>query len=126
MGVSMTAPVGKILRKLRIDHDERLSDMARHLAVSPAFLSAVERGKKPPPLRLVQAVVTKYPLPADDLKQFFDACSAGRNRFQLVAVHPLACEVAGALERFFNILSSSDLRYIAGIVELARQKDAAR
>ncbi|MCM1194378.1 MAG: helix-turn-helix domain-containing protein [Firmicutes bacterium] len=42
----MTTAVGRFLRKLRIDNNEILADMASALSVSPAFLSAVENGKK--------------------------------------------------------------------------------
>lgn len=42
----MITPIGKFLRKLRIDTGEILKDMAEKLHVSPSFLSAVENGKK--------------------------------------------------------------------------------
>ena len=41
-----TTAIGRFLRKLRIDNDEILADMATKLNVSPSFLSAVENGKK--------------------------------------------------------------------------------
>ena len=34
--------LGKFLRKLRVDRDERLYDMAENVGVSSAFLSGVE------------------------------------------------------------------------------------
>ena len=45
----MITPIGKFLRKLRIDTGEILKDMAEKLHVSPSFLSAVENGKKKMP-----------------------------------------------------------------------------
>lgn len=42
----MLTEFGKFARKLRIDRNELLIDMANKLGVSPAFLSAVEVGKK--------------------------------------------------------------------------------
>ena len=42
----MTTNFGKFCRKLRIDNDELLYDMAAKLGVSSAFLSKVENGKK--------------------------------------------------------------------------------
>lgn len=45
----MLTNFGKISRKLRIDNDELLLDMANHLGVSAAFLSKVENGKAKPP-----------------------------------------------------------------------------
>jgi transcriptional regulator with XRE-family HTH domain len=42
-------PFGKALRKIRIDSDMLLKDMADGLGVSPTFMSAVESGRKPIP-----------------------------------------------------------------------------
>lgn len=42
----MLTSIGKFLRKVRIDNNEILADMAVKLGVSPSFLSAVENGKK--------------------------------------------------------------------------------
>ena len=42
----MLTEFGKILRKLRIDRQELLRDMAKNLEVSSAYLSAVETGKR--------------------------------------------------------------------------------
>lgn len=42
----MLTEFGKFARRLRIDRNELLIDMANKLGVSPAFLSAVEVGKK--------------------------------------------------------------------------------
>lgn len=45
----MLTSIGKFLRKIRIDHEEILKDMAEKLGVSSAFLSSVENGKKKMP-----------------------------------------------------------------------------
>ncbi len=45
----MGTTLGAFLRKLRLQHGERLKDMAEKLNVSSAFLSAVENGKKKMP-----------------------------------------------------------------------------
>lgn len=42
----MTTPFGKAVRKLRIDSGKRLKDMADALSVQPAYISAVEMGRK--------------------------------------------------------------------------------
>lgn len=48
----MLTPFGKELRKLRIENDWKLKDMAAGIGVSPSFLSAVETGDKPIPADL--------------------------------------------------------------------------
>lgn len=42
----MLTPFGKELRKLRIDQNKTLKDMADFVGVSSAFLSSVETGKR--------------------------------------------------------------------------------
>ncbi|WP_208439589.1 helix-turn-helix domain-containing protein [Bartonella grahamii] len=58
----MVTPFGKILRKLRIDHSERLLDMAKKLDISVAFLSSVEIGKKSVPVGLEEKIIELYGL----------------------------------------------------------------
>ena len=41
----MINDLGKMLRKIRIEEDERLLDMAENIGVSVAFLSAIETGR---------------------------------------------------------------------------------
>ena len=45
----MLTALGRFLRKIRIDRNELLKDMADKLEVSASFLSAVENGKKSMP-----------------------------------------------------------------------------
>lgn len=47
--MSGLTPLGKFLRKLRIDRGELLRDMSSKLGVAMSFLSAVENGKKSMP-----------------------------------------------------------------------------
>ena len=42
----MLTDFGKLCRKLRIDNNQVLHDMAETLGVAPSFLSSVENGKK--------------------------------------------------------------------------------
>ncbi len=58
----MLASFGKILRKLRIDHSERLLDMAKKLDISVAFLSSVKIGKKFVPVGLEEKIIEFYGL----------------------------------------------------------------
>ena len=53
---------GKALRKIRIEHQELLKDMADKLGVSSAYLSAVETGKRRIPQGWVNNIVELYSL----------------------------------------------------------------
>lgn len=63
-------PLGKFLRKIRIDHDERLYDMAKKVGVSSAFLSSVENGHKKASDALVDNIITIYKLDEKQKKNY--------------------------------------------------------
>lgn len=64
---------GKFCRKLRIDKNELLYDMAVKLGVSSAFLSKVENGKKKPPKEWREVLIKEYELDSDEIKEL-DQC----------------------------------------------------
>ena len=55
-------PLGKFLRKLRIDHSELLRTMADKLGISMSFLSSVENGKKSMPSEWITKIANLYQL----------------------------------------------------------------
>jgi len=63
----MTNNFGKLLRKLRIENDEKLRDMAKKLGVSIAYLSYVERGDRNIPLSWIDLLPKFYKITSDDL-----------------------------------------------------------
>lgn len=62
----MLTEFGRELRKLRLDRDEYLKDMADKLDVSVAYLSAVETGKRKIPDNFVDKIVKAYNLSDKD------------------------------------------------------------
>lgn len=68
-------PLGKFLRKLRIDRGELLRDMSAKLGVAMSFLSAVENGKKGMPSEWASKISTLYKL-TDEQKTEFDSAIA--------------------------------------------------
>ena len=64
---------GKFCRKLRIDKNELLYDMAAKLGVSSAFLSKVENGKKKPPKEWRETLINSYELNEKEIQQL-DQC----------------------------------------------------
>jgi len=59
-------PFGIAIRKLRLDKAMRLLDLARLLDVSPAFLSAIETGRKPIPDGFVVKIGKAMPMTTDE------------------------------------------------------------
>lgn len=62
----MLTEFGKELRKLRLDRDEYLKDMADKLKISVAYLSAVETGKRKIPDDFISKIVMAYNLTDKD------------------------------------------------------------
>ena len=61
----MLTEFGKVLRKIRIDKQQLLKDMATALGVSSAYLSAVETGKRRIPKNWVDEISSIYKLDQD-------------------------------------------------------------
>lgn len=58
----MLTEFGKYLRRIRMDRQQLLKDMADSLGVSSAYLSAVENGKRRIPKDWVKKIVSDYSL----------------------------------------------------------------
>lgn len=78
----MKTNFGKFLAKLRVDHDERLSDMAKKLKVAASFLSTVENGKKMFPARFIAEICTLYNLDDKKKLELMDVVMSGYHEYQ--------------------------------------------
>jgi len=67
---------GKILRKIRIDRDEVLLDMAAKLDVTASFLSAVENGKRNVPATWTDLLPPIYALSEQEVDELRKAAMA--------------------------------------------------
>lgn len=63
--INMLTAFGKLCKGIRVQNDEFLADMADKLKVSPAFLSAVENGKKNVPQGFCSKIKEVYDLNAE-------------------------------------------------------------
>ncbi|WP_375648518.1 MULTISPECIES: helix-turn-helix domain-containing protein [unclassified Bartonella] len=120
----MPTPFGKTLRKLRIDHSERLLDMAKKLDISVAFLSSVEIGKRSVPVGLEEKIIELYTLDqevAEILRRESDAC---RKSFTIKPSDTFRCEAVGMFSRLINIISQEDLELLKKLLEKAGKKNA--
>lgn len=75
----MLTDFGKTCRKLRIDNDELLLDMAIYLGVSAAFLSKVENGKAKPPIEWKDKIVSRYHITGVAYSEFCKDFDKARN-----------------------------------------------
>ncbi len=69
----MLSEFGKFCRKLRIEKDELLIDMAQKLDVKPSFLSAVEVGKKSVPEKWKKEIPEIYNLNDEQIEKLLEA-----------------------------------------------------
>ena len=66
----MITEVGRFLRKLRIDSNEVLYDMAQKLGCTSAFISSIELGKRPVPSEFQRKLTELYDLTSKQQEEF--------------------------------------------------------
>ncbi|GEC40127.1 transcriptional regulator with XRE-family HTH domain [Sinorhizobium meliloti] len=112
----MLTELGKELRKIRIDRDEKLIEMAQKLDKSAAFISSIETGKKSPPSGFEEIVVRIYGLAAEAANKIRIAADRSRKAFVLEPHNALGRDTAGLMARRMNDLTASDLEEIRNIL----------
>ena len=75
--------IATCLRGLRLERKETLRQMAKNLNVTPAFLSAVENGKKKFSGNLCTALSSYYKLSLNQLKEIQDAALESADTIKL-------------------------------------------
>lgn len=65
----MTTAFGKFCRKLRIDNDEIMKDMAEKLGVTASYLSAIEKGKRTIPTDWAEQIAKHYELTEQQINE---------------------------------------------------------
>ena len=118
-----TTSFGKEIRKLRIDHEQTQKDLAKLLGVSPAFLSAVEVGKKQVPKNWTEMIAKIYQLSqrqTERLQAAIDDSSAAV-KINLRSVSCLKRQMAINLAWEFPGLEDETAKQILEILEKDKQ-----
>lgn len=76
----MLTRFGRFCRKLRIDNNELLRDMAKRLSVSSAFLSKVENGKSKPPIKWKETIASLYDLGLEQETELCECIDEARKK----------------------------------------------
>ena len=116
----MLTEFGKMCRKIRIDNNELLADMAEKVGVSASFLSAIENGKKNIPDSLQNNLVDAYSLDADtalDLKKAAEN-SVNQIKIEMKSLRQSDRDLVMAFARNFENLDEEDR---AKILKLLRK-----
>ncbi|KRA05354.1 hypothetical protein ASD74_02335 [Rhizobium sp. Root564] len=112
----MITELGKELRKLRIENNERLVEMAAKVEKSAAFISAVEVGTKSPPSGFEELIIRAYGLATGAANALRVAADRSRNAFSLQPESMLGRDTAGLMARRMNTLSNEQLEQIRRIL----------
>ena len=108
----MLTSFGKTLRKIRIDHDELLKDMASKLGVTVAYLSAVENGKREVPDSWIDIISCKYGLADAEVVELQKCAYESKDnlRIDLNNVSVEERELALAFARSFKTLTEEEMK----------------
>ena len=118
----MINELGKMLRKIRIEKDERLLHMAEKIGVSIAFLSAIETGRKAPPLDIADRIAAAYKMKKTERITLELAASNSRTSFRLEPQSSVAHDTAALLARRLNRLAPEEHRKIQAILKNENSK----
>lgn len=115
--------LGLFLRKLRLEHNEVLFDMAQRLGVSSAFLSAVENDRKSAPLAWVDIIAGEYQLTSDQKAELEEGIgeSIHQIRVNVTKVSSQKKECALAFARNFDDFSEQDISDLMSLLEKRRK-----
>ena len=71
----MATALGRFLKKLRLDNDELLFDMAKKIEMPTSTLSAMETGRRRPSKGLAEKIVSAYRLTEEQIQQLHSSIS---------------------------------------------------
>jgi transcriptional regulator with XRE-family HTH domain len=114
----MLTAFGKLCRKLRIDHGELLKDMADKLKVTPAYLSAVEIGKRNVPQDWPEKITALYLLDSETSEALHEAARKSQLnlKIDLKGVEDADKDLVLAFAREFKELDEKDKDKIKAIL----------
>lgn len=69
----MVTEFGRMLRIIRVNHNDSLRTMARKLGYSPAHLSSMETGKRTIPIDIAERIKTCYDLSDSDTEKLMQS-----------------------------------------------------
>lgn len=116
--------LGIALRKIRLDRQELLKDMATKLKVSSAFLSAVETGKKRPPANFIDRICSLYELNGEEKSELLLAAdmSLDEVKINLSEASPAQRQVAVSFAKALDGLTDEEISKIMRVFNERHKK----
>ena len=119
-------PFGERVRQLRRERGLMLKDMAAHLGVSSAYLSALERGERGKPTwTLIQGVLQYFHIiwdEADELTRLADL-SDPKVKIDTANTDPRATLLANRLAREIRGLTPGELDAMMAVLDGAQERE---
>jgi len=115
----MVTELGKLIRKLRIDHGTTLRKMAETLSISSAYLSAIELGKRAVPNDFLNKLKENYKLSESDYQKLKDSVESFSSHFtvNLDSANSRQKDVFIEFARMLDNLDLTDLEKINSVLE---------
>lgn len=118
----MLTPFGKVLRVFRVNNNELLKDMASRLDVTPAYLSAIENGKKEPTDELVARLYRAYSFTPDQKQELEEARAKTQKFIKLSFDNDDDGDLGLLFARSLGSLSDTQRRDIRQILDQLNKK----
>ena len=115
----MLTMIGKELRFLRISRGEILKEMADKLGITPAYLSAIENGKREPTRKFMNTLLSAYDLTDEEIERLEKAYSETINSINIAfteEMSPAQKDLSFVFARRFDKLSEDDITDIMKIL----------
>lgn len=114
----MLTLLGKELRMLRLTRGEILKDMAEKLGITPAYLSAIENGKREPTRKFISSVFSVYELTEEEAERIEKAYYETINNVSIDISNQTAAQkdLSFVFARRFDSLSDEEIQSIMKIL----------
>ena len=122
-------PFGDRMRKLRAERNMTLKDMAGAVGVSPAYLSALEHGKRGrPSWHLIQRIIAHFNIIWDEAEEVVHLARISHPRIAIdtAGLSPRATELANRLAAEIGKLDQATLEEIMALVDRKRAKSSVK
>jgi transcriptional regulator with XRE-family HTH domain len=122
-------PFGDRMRKLRAERNMTLKDMAGAVGVSPAYLSALEHGKRGrPSWHLIQRIIAHFNIIWDEAEEVVHLARISHPRIAIdtAGLSPRATELANRLSAEIGKLDQATLEDIMALVDRKRAKSSVK
>ncbi len=122
-------PFGDRMRKLRAERNMTLKDMAGAVGVSPAYLSALEHGKRGrPSWHLIQRIIAHFNIIWDEAEEVVHLARISHPRIAIdtAGLSPRATELANRLADEIGKLDQATLEDIMALVDRRRAKSSVK